>query len=132
MSIETKLFFSGMLVFIPVGAIYAFFTGGEAVGTTGLFLTGGLAAMVGGYLWLTARRIDPRPEDDPQAHISEAAGDQGFFSPWSWWPLPLALAAFTVFFGLAVSFWVCYIGAALGVVSLVGLLYEHYRGRFAH
>ena len=64
MSIETKLFGSGVLVFIPVGIWYAIWSDGEAVGTTGLFLTGGLAAMIGGYLWLTSRRIDPRPEDD--------------------------------------------------------------------
>ncbi|MEJ5915427.1 cytochrome c oxidase subunit 4 [Pseudokineococcus sp. 1T1Z-3] len=132
MKIETNLFFSGIYVFLPIGAIYAFFSGGEAVGTTGLFLTGGLAAMVGGYLWLTARRIDARPEDDPQAHIDEAAGEQGFFSPWSWWPLPVAFSAFIFFFGLAVAWWVTYIGAAMAVISLVGLLYEHYRGRFAH
>lgn len=132
MSIETKLFMSGVIVFFPIGAIYAWLSGGEAVGTTGLLLTGGLAAMVGGYLWLTARRIDPRPEDDPQAHISEAAGDQGFYSPWSWWPLPLALSALVVFFGLAVAWWVTYIGAAMAVLSLVGFAFEHYRGRFAH
>lgn len=132
MSIETKLFFSGVFVFVPVGAIYAWLSRGEAVGTTGLLLTGGLAAMIGGYLWLTAKRIDPRPEDDPQAHISESAGDQGFFSPWSWWPLPLALSAFTIFFGMAVAWWVAYIGAAMAVLSIVGFFFEHYRGRFAH
>jgi len=131
-SIETKLFFSGVFVFVPVGVVYALWSGGEAVGTTGLFLTGGLAAMIGGYLWLTARRIDPRPEDDPQAHIADAPGDQGFFSPWSWWPLPLAFSAFMIFFGAAVAWWVAFIGAALAAVSLVGLLFEHYRGRFAH
>ena len=44
----------------------------------------------GFYLWWTARKLDDRPEDDPAAPISAAEGEYGFFSPHSWWPLPLA------------------------------------------
>ena len=48
--------------------------------------------MVGFYLWWTARKLDAGPEDDPAAPIAAAEGEYGFFSPHSWWPLPLAAA----------------------------------------
>ncbi|MFZ5870611.1 MAG: cytochrome c oxidase subunit 4 [Actinomycetota bacterium] len=132
MKIETMLFGSGVFFFGPVGLIYGWLSDWEAVGTAALLLTAGLAALVGGYLWITSRRIDARPEDDPQAEISEGAGEQGMFSPWSWWPLPLALASAIIFAGLAVGWWLFYIGAALGAVALVGWVYEYYRGAHAH
>jgi len=130
--IETMLFGSGIFFFAPVGLIYGLLSGWEAVGTTGLLLTGGLSALIGGYLWITARRIDERPEDDPQADIAVGAGEQGMFSPWSWWPLPLGVGSAVVFLGLAVGWWVFYIGAAISAVALVGWVYEYYRGAHAH
>jgi hypothetical protein len=130
--IETMLFGSGLFFFTPVALIYGLLSGWEAVGTAGLLLTAGLAALIGGYLWVTARRIDPRPEDDPQGEIAEGAGEQGFYSPHSWWPLPLALSGAVVFLGLVIGWWMFYIGAAIGVVSLVGWVYEYYRGAHAH
>ncbi len=35
MKLETKLFLYGVLFFVPVGLIYAAWSGGEAVGTVG-------------------------------------------------------------------------------------------------
>jgi hypothetical protein len=130
--IETMLFGSGLFFFAPVGIIYGLLTDWEAVGATALLLTAGLSALVGSYLWVTARRIDERPEDDPQAEIAEGAGEQGMFSPWSWWPLPVAAAAATCFLGLAIGWWLFYIGAVFGALSLVGWVYEYYRGAHAH
>jgi hypothetical protein len=104
----------------------------EWVGAAGLALCTGLALMIAGYLKATSRRIDPRPEDDPLGRIEEHGGEQGHFSPWSWWPLPLAAAGALVFLGAAVGWWVSIIGAAFGVVGLVGWVYEYYRGQHAH
>ncbi|MFP5335106.1 MAG: cytochrome c oxidase subunit 4 [Actinomycetes bacterium] len=132
MKIETMLFGSGVFFFAPVGVIYGLLSDWEAVGSAGLLLTAGLAALVGAYLWVTSRRIDPRPEDDPQAEISAGAGEQGESSPWSWWPLPLAFGSALVFLGLAVGWWVFYIGAAISAVALIGWVYEYYRGAHAH
>ena len=61
--------------------------------------------MIGAYFALLSRRIDERPEDDPHGEIEQGAGDQGVYSPWSWWPLVLGVAAAIVFAGLAVGFW---------------------------
>lgn len=132
MKIETMLFGSGLFFFTPVALIYGLLSGWEAVGTAALLLTAGLAALIGGYLWVTARRIDPRPEDDPQGEIEQGAGEQGFYSPHSWWPLPLAAAGAVVFAGVAIGWWLFFIGAAFGALALVGWVYEYYRGAHAH
>lgn len=132
MKVEYTLFGAGGFFFVFLGVIYGYLSGWEAVGTTGILLTGGLAALVAGYLWVTGRRIDARPEDDPFARIDENAGEQGFFSPWSWWPLPLAFAGAVCFLGMAIGWWLFYIGVGIGAVSLIGWVYEYSRGEHAH
>lgn len=132
MKIEAKLFLYGILFFVPVGLIYAVWSDGEPVGTLGIPLTGGLVGMIGGYLALLARRIDARPEDDPLGEIEQGAGDQGVYSPWSWWPLAIALAAALVFAGLAMGWWLVGLGMVLGLVALVGFVFEFSRGQHAH
>lgn len=132
MKFEAKLFLSGVLFFIPIGVIYGFWSHGEPVGTVSIPLTGGLVGMIGGYLALVARRIDARPEDDPHATIEDNAGEQGIYSPWSWWPLVLAGSAAVTFAGLAVGWWLFVLGAAIGVIALVGWVFEFSRGQHAH
>jgi hypothetical protein len=131
--IETKLFLWLTPFFLASGIVYGFMTGwDEPVGFLGLPLVGLLVAMIGAYLALTARRIDPRPEDDEEGNIEDGAGDQGVYSPWSWWPLVIGAAAATAFLGLAVGWWVLYIGFMLGVIGLVGWVFEYSRGQHAH
>ena len=85
----------------------------------------------GFYLWWTARKLDDRPEDDPAAPISAAEGEYGFFSPHSWWPLPLAAGAALMFLGLAVGWWLLIIGAVVGGMALIGWTFEYFRGENA-
>ncbi|GEA89136.1 cytochrome c oxidase subunit 4 [Cellulomonas cellasea] len=132
MKLEAKLFLYGILFFVPVGVIYALWSDGEPVGTLGIPLVGGLVGMIGGYLALLARRIDARPEDDPLGEIEQGAGDQGVYSPWSWWPLAIALAAALVFAGLALGWWLVGLGMVLGLVALVSFVFEFSRGQHAH
>jgi uncharacterized membrane protein len=133
MKIETALFGSGVFFFGPIAVIYGIVTSwNEPVGTSALFLTAGLAALIALYFWLTSRRIDPRPEDDPMGQIADSAGDQGHFPPYSWWPLPLALGAAIIFAAFAAGTWMLFIGAAIGAVALVGWVFEYYRGEHAH
>ncbi len=131
MKIESRLFIALAVFFVLVGVIYGAM-GGESVGVAGLLLCGGLAIMIGLYIVMTARRLDPRPEDDPSGRVAGNEGDQGFYSPWSWWPLPLAAAAALVFLGAAVGWWVSIIGLGFAVVALIGWVYEYYRGQHAH
>jgi hypothetical protein len=131
--VEGWLFGAGAFFFVPVGVIYGILTHwDEPVGSVALLLTGGLAAMVGWYLWYTARHIDPRPEDDPVAPIEAGSGEYGFFAPHSWWPLALALTAATIFLGLAVGWWLMYIGLAVAAFALIGWVFEYWRGVHAH
>ncbi len=66
----------------------------EWIGTVALLLCFALLClMCGGFFWFVSRRIEPRPEDRPDAEIAEGAGEVGFFSPGSYWPFGMALAA---------------------------------------
>lgn len=132
MKFETRLFLYLAPFFFLVLVIYGLWSDWEAVGTVSLLLVGGLVVMIGGYLGLLARRIDARPEDDGYADIEQGAGEQGTFSPWSWWPLVLAAAAAIVFASLAIGWWLTPIGVALGVIGLVGWVFEFSRGQHAH
>ena len=133
MKVEGWLFGSGVLFFLPIGVVYGFVTQWqEPVGVVALFLTAGLALMIGFYLAVVARRIDARPEDDPVGEIDEGAGELGEFAPFSWWPAPLALGAALIFAGLAVGWWMTAIGVGLGTLALVGWVFEFYRGEHAH
>ena len=132
MRFEARLFGLGVLFFVPVGLIYSLLSGGEPVGTVAIPLVGGLVGMIGAYFAVLARRIDPRPEDNELAEIADGAGDQGVFSPWSWWPLVIALAAAVAFLGLAVGWWLLVIAVPLGVIGLVGWVFEFSRGQHAH
>ena len=101
----------------------------EPVGVAALILSGGLLGIPGGFFWFVSRRIDPRPEDRSDAEIAEAAGDFGFFSPGSYWPVTLAGAAMVV--GLALAFaqvWLVIVGVLFLMFAIGGLLFEYYVG----
>jgi hypothetical protein len=99
------------------------------VGTVALLLSGLLCLMLGGYFWFVSRRIDPRPEDRPDAEISEGAGEIGFFSPGSYWPFGIALAAATAGLAMALAmWWLVAVGAVAVVLGACGLLFEYYTG----
>ena len=133
MKVETTLFAAGALFFAPLAIVYGIVTSWhEPVGASALFLTAGLALLIALFFWITSRRIDPRPEDDGNADISEGAGEQGMFAPFSWWPLPLAASGALAFTGLALGWWLVGIAAVLGAISLVGWTFEFYRGEHAH
>lgn len=129
---EYNLFLLLAVFFAPVGLAYGIFTDWrEPVGPAGLFLSAGLGLMVAFYLRVTGRRLPERPEDNPGGEIDDLEGEYGFFSPHSWWPLPLAGAAAVCFLGLAVGWWLFIIGAAFGVVALVGWTFEYFKGPHA-
>ena len=75
-----------------------------------------MSALIAAYLWVTSRRIDPRPEDDPKGEIAQGAGELGMFPPFSWSPLWLGMGCALTFAGLAVGWWLFLIG--LGVTAL--------------
>lgn len=132
MKVEFKLFAILTVFYIVMGFIYLLLTGGdEPVGAVGLFLTAGMCAMIGGYVFVTARKLDPRPDDDPEGDIHEIEGEYGFFSPHSWWPLFLGASCAIVFLGAAVGWWLVILGFPLVVLSTIGWTFEYFRGENA-
>jgi hypothetical protein len=131
--IEIRLFVWLAPFFVVVGVVYGFLTDfAEPVGYLGIPLVGALMAMIGAYLVVQAKHTDARPEDDEEGEIEQGAGDQGVYAPWSWWPLVLGSAAAIAFLGLAVGWWVFYISLIVGVIGLVGWVFEFSRGQHAH
>ena len=127
MKVEGLLFALMAVFLLVVSAIYWVFSK-EVAGTTMIILSGGLALIVGYYLLFTARRLDARPEDRPDAEISEGSGEVGFFAPHSWWPIALAGSFAIVLIGLVVGPFLVLIGTLLLVPALLGLLFEYYVG----
>jgi len=125
--VEGWLFAAGFFFFGISAVIYGILAE-EPVGTVALAFTAGLAFLVGYYLLFTARRIDPRPEDSKFAEIAEGAGELGFYSPHSWWPLAVAIFAATAFLGIVIGWWLFIIGALGGGLAVIGLVFEYYRG----
>jgi len=132
MKTEARLFIFLTPFFLAIGVIYALWSDFEAVGTGALLLLGGLTGMIGFYLWMVSRRIDARPEDDAYGEIEQGAGEQGVFAPWSWWPLAVGVATAVIFAGLAVGWWLVFIGFGILPIALVGWVYEYSRGQHAH
>jgi hypothetical protein len=126
MKVEARIFLICAGFFIICGVVYAFLSH-EAVGVVGLFLTAGLAIIVGTYFQFVARRLEERPEDNPEAEVSDGAGDVGFFSPGSYWPVGLAAAAALV--GISLAFfqvWLLVIGLVLLLFAVGGLVFEYH------
>lgn len=131
MKAETIVFLMMAGFFLIVTPIY-WFASYDPAGTAGLVLTFFLSLLVAGYLGLISKRIDARPEDKDEGEIVEGAGELGFFSPQSIWPLFCALALCFAFLGIVVGWWLTIIAAPLGLVALTGLIYQYYRGEHAH
>lgn len=131
MKVEAWIFTILTVFFLIVTPSYWLVTH-ETTGTAALTLTFFLSLMITGYLTIISRRIDARPEDKQEGEIVEGAGEVGFFSPQSIWPLLCALTLAIVMVGLVLGWWMVIIGGALGVAALTGLIYQYYRGDYAH
>ncbi|CAB4536233.1 unannotated protein [freshwater metagenome] len=118
--------FSGLSVFYVIMAVVYYFVGGEAVGITGMTLAACLAGMVGFYVWFTQKRIGVAiPSDNDDAEIADDAGELGFYSPHSWWPLPTALSATAMGLGLIIGWWLTLIALGSLVISIIGMVTEY-------
>jgi Cytochrome c oxidase subunit IV len=118
--------FTGLCLFYVIMAIIYWQLGGEAVGITGITLSAGLAALIGFYMWFTARRMGGiLPEDNKEGEIADSAGELGFYSPHSWWPLPVALSMCAAGLGLLIGWWLTLIAAGALIISILGLVLEY-------
>jgi Cytochrome c oxidase subunit IV len=118
--------FTFLAVFYVIMTVVYWGIGGEPVGITGMTLAACLAGMVGFYLWFTQKRIGVAiPSDNDDAEIADDAGELGFYSPHSWWPLPVALSATALGLGLIIGWWLVLIALGTLVLSIIGMVTEY-------
>ncbi|MBW0102518.1 cytochrome c oxidase subunit 4 [Pseudonocardia sp. KRD291] len=126
MKIESRIFELCTGFFFLCAIVYTILAR-EPVGVSALFLTGGLSLIVGTYFRFVSRRLDERPEDNAEAEISDGAGEVGFFSPGSYWPVMMAAAAALVGIGLAFFYvWLIVIAGILLLGAIGGLVFEYH------
>ena len=118
--------FNGLAVFYAIITVIYWYVGGEAIGITAIGLSGGLAALIGFYLWFTNKRLgNVLPEDNVTGEISDSAGELGFYSPHSWWPLPVAFCMVLAGLGLLIGWWLTLIAVGGLLISILGFVLEY-------
>ncbi|OBF23768.1 cytochrome c oxidase subunit 4 [Mycobacterium sp. ACS4331] len=139
MHIESRLFEILTAFFALATVVYAVLTamfargGVEWAGTTALALSTGLSLIIGTFFRFVARRLDTRPEDYEDAEISDGAGELGFFSPHSWWPIAIALSGSVTAVGMALWLpWLIFAGVCFILSTVAGLVFEYYLGPEKH
>lgn len=118
--------FAVLFGFYAVLDVVYFFVGGEELGVIAIGLSALLALLIGFYLWFTDKRSGGvLPEDNDLGEIADSAGELGFFSPHSWWPLPVAFSMCIAGMGLIVGWWLTLIGVGALLVSVLGFVLEY-------
>lgn len=126
MKIEARIFDVCTAFFFLAALVYTVLTQ-ESVGVAALWLTGGLSLIIGTYFRFVARRLEERPEDNPDAEVADGAGEIGFFSPGSYWPVTVALAAAFLALSLALfHIWMIGISIVVLVLTVGGLVFEYH------
>ncbi|GIL28850.1 cytochrome c oxidase subunit 4 [Actinocatenispora comari] len=134
MKTESRIFNIVALFLAVAAVVYGFWTRAadghvEVIGVVALILSTLLLLMCGLYFAFIARRMEPRPEDREDAEIADGAGEVGFFSPGSYWPFGMALAAAIA--GLGVVFWQVWLlvaGLIAVIAAVCGFVFEYYTG----
>ncbi|MAU81195.1 cytochrome c oxidase subunit 4 [Gordonia sp. Z-3] len=138
MKIEARIFELLTAFFFLAGIIYTICTafasrGVEWVGVTGMFFSAGLTLIAGTYFRFVARRVEIRPEDYEDAEVEDGAGELGFFSPHSWWPILLAFGAALFGIGFAThNLWFAIFAGFVIIGTAAGLVFEYHVGPEKH
>ena len=125
MKASWKLFAFLSVFYVIMTTIYWYLTS-EAVGVACMLLSAALAGMVSFYVWFTQKRIGTTlPEDNQTAEIADGAGELGFYSPHSWWPLPVAFCMVLAGLGLIIGWWLTLIAIGGLIISIIGFVTEY-------
>jgi Cytochrome c oxidase subunit IV len=124
--------FTGCAIFFGVADGFYWKLSNDHTGATALGFSVLLAGLIGFYILFHGRRLPLRPEDDTAGEIEQNTGELGFFSPHSWWPLFVGLAGALAAVGVAVGWWLFLIGMLAVLLSVIGFVFEYYRGHYAH
>jgi len=125
MKVNWRLF-AFLSIFYAILTVIYYYVGGEALGITGMLLAACLAGMIAFYVWFTQKRIGIAiPSDNDEAEIADDAGELGFYSPHSWWPLPVAVSAVAMSLGLIIGWWLTLIALGSLIISIIGMVTEY-------
>ncbi len=127
MRVEALILILTSVFFAIIGAFYWFF----AYEWSGTVMLGGavlLGFLPGGYYLYWSYKMKPRPEDLPDASISDGSGVVGSFPGSSIWPFVLGMGVFLIALAAVFGFWLAAPGVALVVSALVGVTAESRRG----
>jgi hypothetical protein len=117
--------FIGLSVFYSITAVVYWAVGGDPLGITGITLASFFASLIGFYIWYMSGRMPVLPEDNLEGEIADSAGELGFYSPHSWWPLPLGLSICAAGLGLVLGWWLTVIGVGALFISVIGFVLEY-------
>lgn len=141
MKMQAYLFMAVSTFFGAVAALYAYWSWVaenriEWTGTVALIVSVGFGWMIGFWLWQASRRSEryhgPAPEERLDGEIADNSGEYGFFSPHSWWPLFVAMSVAWTAVGVAIGWWMVFIGFLAIILTTIGWVFEYYRGEFQH
>ncbi|ORC21993.1 MULTISPECIES: cytochrome c oxidase subunit 4 [Rothia] len=118
---------------IPVGIVYGFMTHfDEWAGFPAILATAVMCLFLWYFLKFTDKKHPDMPYENLEGEIADGAGDYGFYSPWSWWPLFIGAACTIVVLGLAIDWWIVLIAIPFAAAAVLGWVYEYNRGDHAH
>lgn len=118
--------FGGIGIFYALVGAFYWYIGGEPAGVACILLSSALALLVAFYIWFTQKKIGVTlPEDNSNAEIADGAGEIGFYSPHSWWPLALAACTIMAGLGLIIGWWLTAIAVGLLLISVIGFVTEY-------
>lgn len=125
MRVEARIFL-GIAAFLAVATVAYGVASSEEAGTTMLFLAGGMAVIVGGYLTVQARshtdagdpdRAEEEEEEGGGTHVAE---QEAYLPHASIWPFGVGMGLVVMANGLALGLWALIPGALLSASSLWG------------
>ena len=126
-------------LFLGIGMFYALITvvyaklSNEIIGSLALLLSTLLAILLGFYFWFIDRRTAGYlPEDNLEGEISDRAGELGFFSPHSWWPLTLGFFMTLAGLGVLLGWWLTIMAVAGLLISIFGFVMQYQRDKSSH
>ena len=127
MKVEGKLLLVIAVFCAGIAAIY-WFTGYEDGGTVMLIGTSLLGLLPASYYLWWAKRMKPRPEDDPTVSLQQGSSVIGPFPHSSIWPLVFGLCAPMVDLALVFGVWTAIFGIVLAITAVLGIISESRRG----
>lgn len=119
--------FLGVALFIAVIDVVYWFVSYERAGTTMLALASGLAAFLGGWLYVQDHRRPATAATSPATEPGDHDGGGSYLPTASWWPLVTGFGAALTLNGLILSWPFAVPGAAVLMLGIAGFVNDSRR-----